>query len=465
MTAATETVTVVGAGPVGALLASLLAARGYGVELFERRPDMRKTPLAAGRSINLAVSVRGLHALQQIGLDGAVLDCTVPMVGRMVHNLAGQTTLQPYGRDASQRIYSMSRGGLNQILLDRAEQTGLVKCHFGQCLTHYDFATQTADFMDTATQSSHSLSAPVIFGADGSASALRGALVNHGGQESVAPLDFGYKELTLPASAEGGFALDPNVLHIWPRGRYMLIALPNRDGTFTCTLFLPHHGAIGTPHFAGLSGRDEVRAFFDRDFADAAALIPDLVDQYFAGPVGHMATLHCEPWATAGALLLGDAAHAIVPFFGQGMNAGFESCVAFMHHLDKSGLPHTQAQWQQALATFWRDRKHDTDAIAALAEQNFVEMRDKVADPDYLLQRAVETAAQTQLGPAYWSRYQMVSFSRLPYAVARSIGQTQADILAEACRGKTALADVDVAAVVARMRQFVVPQIQAHVLE
>ncbi|MBM4342934.1 MAG: FAD-dependent monooxygenase [Deltaproteobacteria bacterium] len=454
-------VTLFGGGPVGSLLATLLAQRGCRVDVYERRPDMRKQAVGAGRSINLAVSARGLHALRQVGLDGAVLDCAVPMRGRCVHDPSGRCEVQVYGRGDGQVIHSMSRAGLNQILLDRAEATGLVRLRFGTRLESYDFAASRANLVVEATREQLALPAPVVVGTDGSASALRASMQGAGLRQALAPLDFGYKELTLPPSASGDFAFEPHALHIWPRGRYMLIALPNPDRTFTCTLFLPHQSDGLTPSFADLADDAAVAAFMARQFSDVPPRMPDGVLQFARAPIGHMATLRCGPWSAGPALLVGDAAHAIVPFFGQGMNAGFESCVRLVEAIDREGLPATPAEWAQAFARFWPDRKRDTDAIADLALENFVEMRDKVADPQFLLQRAAELAVQARLGDAYWTRYQLVSFSLVPYAEASRIGQVQGRLLADACAGAADLASVDLDALVAAMAAQVVPQLAA----
>lgn len=457
----TERVAIVGGGPVGALLAALLADKGLDIDLYERRPDSRRIAQDSGRSINLAVSARGLHALAQLGLDGEVLDCTVPMFGRMVHAVLGNPVLQAYGKDASQCIHSMSRAGLNKILLSRAEQTGRVRCHFSHRLVGYDFATQVARFRDESTAAERTIAAPVIFGTDGSASALRNAMVENGATEHFAPLDFGYKELTLRAGPNRSFLLEKHALHIWPRGRFMLIALPNPDGTFTCTLFLPHHSDGDTPAFSTLRDDLSVRDLFLTHFPDIATLMPDLVAQFHSGSVGQMATLRAAPWHLEAALLLGDAAHAIVPFFGQGMNAGFESCVEFVQNIDAAAPPRSVGQWRTLMAQFWPRRKVNCDAIADLALENFVEMRDKIADPTYLLHREVELAVQKLLGSTYWTRYQLVSFSRVPYSEALRIGQMQATVLAQGCSGHTEAQDVDVKAVASRMNALIVPALSA----
>lgn len=461
-------VTVIGAGPVGSLLACMLAQRGIAVEVYERRGDMRRADVGAGRSINLAVSARGLGALTQVGLDGAVLDCTVPMAGRMIHAVDGQQRLLPYGRDASQQIHSMSRGGLNRLLMDRAEATGRVRMHFQQRLVSWDPDAHTVTLVDEVTGEQHTRPAAVVIGTDGSASAVRDTMVRRAGhQVAVDPLDFGYKELTMPPVTCGHgpsqqFSMAPHALHIWPRGRHMLIALPNPDGSFTATLFLPHLADPRhpqTPAFERLSALPDIEALFERDFADAVAGLYDPAEQFMRAPLGHMATIRTRPWNLGPALLLGDAAHAIVPFFGQGMNAGFEDCTVLAGLLDDLGHFPTPLEWAQLFATFQDGRKPDADAIADLALENFVEMRDHVADPEFLLQRAIEAEIQARLGERYWTRYQLVSFSRVPYRAAKRIGALQAEVLSRAARGKTTIQDVDLDAAVGEMLAVVVPEL------
>jgi kynurenine 3-monooxygenase len=399
---------VVGAGPVGSLLALTLARRGFSVDVYERRPDMRRVEIGAGRSINLAVSTRGLHALHEVGLDEDVLREAVPMLGRMIHALDGKQALLPYGRSASEYINSMSRGGLNKLLMTRAEETGRVRIHFEMRLTgvqdgiaHFEDGTRIA--------------APVIIGADGSASALRKSVATSLSEEY---LTSGYKELTMPALPGGGFAMHREALHIWPRGNFMLIALPNLDGSFTCTLFLPFEGS---PSFAELQDEADSQAFFERYFPDAVPLIPGLSAQFIAAPLGRMVTIKAWPWAAGGALLLGDAAHAIVPFFGQGMNAGFEDVTLLASNLT-GDLPGD-------FKRFAESRKPDADAIAELALENFIEMRDKVADPDFLHLREIEHELQERMQGRYLTRYQLVTFTRVPYRIALQAGRVQQEIL------------------------------------
>lgn len=439
-----DALTIIGAGPVGSLLALTLARRGFLVDVYERRPDMRRTEVSAGRSINLAVSTRGLFALNQSGLDAEVLRRAVPMLGRMIHPVQGERMLQRYGRDDSEFINSMSRGELNKLLMTKAEETGLVRIHFNQRLFEVSLAASRATFNDEVTGAVRAVAAPVIFGTDGSASALRTALVEQAGaQVSQTLLDSGYKELTIPAAKGDGlgpggrFALEPNALHIWPRGSFMLIALPNVDGSFTCTLFLAFDGPVS---FAQLQSAEAVESFFAGQFPDARALIPDLARAFLEAPLGKMVTVKQAPWSSGAALLLGDAAHAIVPFFGQGMNAGFEDCTVLDSMLDPdSSLP----DWPRLFAAFSAQRKPDCDAIADLANDNYLEMRDKVADARFILHKAVETELQKRYPGEYLSRYQLVTFTRVSYRLALEAGRVQALLLEEITRGLERADQVD----------------------
>ena len=453
-------ITIVGAGPVGSLLALLLARRGLRVQVYERRPDLRSAAISAGRSINLAVSTRALHALHEVGLDREVLERAVPMFGRMLHSPAGGLSFLRYGSDDREFINSMSRGELNRLLISRAERAG-ARFHFQERLAGYDFATREAWFRSEADGREARVPAPVIVGTDGSASALRTAMgeADTSITTSSEVLDFGYKELTMPP-AQGGksrFAMEENALHIWPRGRFMLIALPNIDGSFTCTLFLPFEAPAGEPSFATLQSSAEVRDFFAACFADSMVHIPGLEEQFLAAPLGKMGTVKASQWSYGSALLLGDAAHAIVPFFGQGMNAGFEDCTLLDALLDGDG----RTDWAALFEAFWRARKTDTDAIADLAVENFVEMRDKVADPEFLLWKAVETELQKRLGARYRSRYQLVTFSRVPYRLALEAGRAQQSVLRELCAGKTRADQIDYA----RAEQLVAAMVEPLLLQ
>ncbi|MGZ6141769.1 MAG: FAD-dependent oxidoreductase [Myxococcales bacterium] len=355
--------------------------------------------IGAGRSINLAVSTRGLHALHQVGLDADVLGEAVPMLGRRTHALDGTLALLPYGRSSSEHINSMSRGGLNKLLMTRAEESGRVRIHFEHKLVGY---SQGIAMFENGAR----VEAPVIVGADGSASALRKAVSETVSEET---LTSGYKELTMPP----GSGMHREALHIWPRGSFMLIALPNLDGSFTCTLFLAFEGS---PSFAGLQSAGDAQAFGEKYFPDAMKLIPDFAQQLIEAPLGRMVTIKAWPWWRGRALLIGDAAHAIVPFFGQGMNAGFEDVTLLAQGFDD-------------FEGFAQARKPDADAIADLAIENFVEMRDKVADPEFLRLRELEHELQARM-PEYRTRYQLVTFTRLPYRIALQAGRIQAEILA-----------------------------------
>jgi len=408
-----EKIAVVGVGPVGSLLSLALAKRGYSVEAFERRPDMRKVAIGAGRSINLAVSFRGLHALKEVGLEAQVLEKAIAMRGRLMHAISGELTYQPYGLDDSDCIYSSSRSELNKILMTKAEATGNVRIHFDHKV-------------EDVPEFAH------VIGTDGSASAMRRAM-HVPSQEDE--LDYGYKELEIPAGPGGAFLMEKHALHIWPRGTFMLIALPNFEGSFTCTLFLPKHGCLS---FDQLTGPSEVEAFFKKNFPDALALMPDLTAQFFANPLGHMPKLKCYPWNQGGkVLLMGDAAHAIVPFFGQGMNCGFEDVSYFMRMLE------TAPDWETLFTEFGKVRKPNADAIADMALENFLEMRDRVADPKFLLEKEVEKLLQKEFPGKYYSRYALVTFSRIPYREALLRGQANDRILATLCEGITSANDVD----------------------
>ncbi len=447
---ARKPVTLVGAGLVGALLATLLAQRGFTVEVFERRPDPRAHGFLGGRSINLALAERGLRALRQAGLADAVLAQAVMMRGRMVHPLDGATNLQRYGVDDSEVIRSVSRGGLNILLLDAAERAG-AGLHFDTTLAGVDFTGGTVALAcnDGATRTQ---AAGLLIGCDGAGSALRAAMsktANLG--ERIEPLGHGYKELEIPPPPAGGFAIDPHALHIWPRGHYMCIALPNTEGNFTVTLFLPNEGA--PPSFATLTDVVAARDFFAQQFPDALALMPAFEEVWSAHPVGQLATLYLDRWHLDGrALLLGDAAHAIVPFHGQGMNAGFEDAAELAALLEQqAGDP------AAAFAAFEDRRKPNADAIAALSLANYIEMRDGVADPRYLLKREL-AAALTERAPGYFmSRYRMVSFTSIPYATCIARDREQTALMESILAGHDTLADVDLEAAAARVRATLPP--------
>lgn len=443
-------ITLVGAGLVGALLATLLAQRGFAVEVFERRPDPRMRGFLGGRSINLALAERGLNALRKAGLANEVLAQAVMMRGRMVHALDGTTNLQRYGIDDSEVIRSVSRGGLNILLLDAAERAG-AQLHFDSALTSADFA-QGVITLAGHGGATRSHPAGLLLGCDGAGSALRAAMAQATDLgERVEPLGHGYKELEIPPPQNGGFAIEPHALHIWPRGHYMCIALPNTDGNFTVTLFLPTAGPH--PSFATLPDMAAARAFFERQFPDALALMPDFDEDWEAHPVGQLATLYLDRWHLDGhALLLGDAAHAIVPFHGQGMNAGFEDAAELAMLLQDQ--PRDSAA---VFAEFESRRKPNADAIAAMSLANYIEMRDGVADPHYLLKREL-AAALTERAPRHFmSRYRMVSFTSIPYETCVERDRAQTAWMESLLAGRETLHGLDLDAAAAHARHALPP--------
>src|SRR5580700_5491419 len=421
-----EKVTLIGGGLNGPLLAILLRRRGFMVEIYERRPDMRRGRMNAGRSINLALSTRGIHALEQAGLWEGMRSIIIPMKGRMMHSIAGELTFQPYGKNEAEVINSISRAELNIVLINAAEEQGTT-IHFNQRCVGYDLKTGAIRLRNQETGEDAIRETGVVIGCDGSASSIRTEMFKLSRFNfSQQYLDYGYKELTIPAGSDGKHLLETHALHIWPRGNYMLISLPNIDGTFACILFLPFEGADG---FAGLTTQAEVMQFFESRFPDAVSLMPQLADNYFANPTGAMVTIKCSPWHVQGrALLLGDAVHAIVPFFGQGINCGFEDCTVLMELLDQHG-----ADWNKVFSEFERARKENTDAIADLAIENFVEMRDRVGDPRFLFRKKVEFALQKKYPQRFVPKYSMVTFLRVPYATALKRGRVQDRMLTELC--------------------------------
>jgi kynurenine 3-monooxygenase len=436
MTRAPKETTLIGAGLNGPLLAILLMQRGYAVEIYEWRPDMRRVRMSAGRSINLALSTRGIYALQKAGLWAGMRNLIIPMRGRMMHSTAGELTFQPYGRNDTEVINSISRAELNIALMNAAEEQG-ARIHFSQRCIGCDLKTGAIHLRNEDTGEETTRGVEVVIGCDGSASSIRNEMLKlNRFNFSQQYLDYGYKELTIPGDSRGEHLLETHALHIWPRGNYMLIALPNIDGTFACILFLPFEGMDS---FASLTSPSQVVAFFNSRFPDASALMPQLAENYFANPTGAMVTIKCSPWHAEGrVLLLGDAAHAIVPFFGQGLNCGFEDCTSLMELFDRQGT-----DWARVFAEFVRERKINTDAIADMAIENFTEMRDRVADSRFLLRKKVELALETKYPNLFVPKYAMVTFHRIPYAVALARGAVQERMLDEVCESINRVEDLD----------------------
>jgi kynurenine 3-monooxygenase len=414
-------ITLVGAGLAGSLLAVLLRQRGFPVELIERRADPRLQASGQGRSINLALAERGMAALRLAGLESSVLPAAVPMRGRMIHDREGHQQYQSYSADGTQAIWSVSRHGLNVTLLKAAAAAGAT-LRFGQRLAAVDLAARAMTLVDETGGPPRRESYALLIGADGAGSAVREAIARrHGETPRVEPLGHAYKELAIEPVA-GEYALEPNALHIWPRQDFMLIALPNADRSFTLTLFL------GNAEMATLCDEARIRSFFEREFPDACALMPDYVEQFQRNPTGSLATLYCEHWSDgASALILGDAAHAIVPFHGQGMNCAFEDCADLAARLDAMEAPN----WPELMAQVVEARRPQARAIAAMALENYREMRDSVADPDFQRRKALEHALGQRFPGRYRSRYEQVSFTTTPYASAYAAGLAQAELLTE----------------------------------
>jgi kynurenine 3-monooxygenase len=437
-------ITIVGAGLAGSLLAIYLAKRGVLVNIYEARGDMRKETVAAGRSINLALSDRGIAALREVGMDDYMLAEAVPMHGRMIHGKTGELKLLPYSGRSGEYINSVSRGGLNAALMIEAEKYTEVKLHFGEKCADVDCYTGTVRFA-----SGTEVSADAIFAADGAGSAVRQAMERQvkGFSADSSFLEHGYKELHISAR-NGEFQLEKNALHIWPRHQFMMIALPNFDGSFTCTLFLAHKSDSG-PAFDSLVDEQSLIEFFEREFADAVSLMPNLVEDFFANPTGDLGTLRCSPWAAGRCLLLGDAAHAMVPFYGQGMNCAFED----VRLLDKLAAD-SGGDWSAIFSQYESLRKKDTDAIQDMAAENFYEMRDATADPVFQRKRELETKLEHTY-PDYFSKYSMVTFREdLPYSVAKQKGGAQDRLLMEMCAAVQTIDELDADEVMARIREL-----------
>ena len=421
-------IAVVGAGLVGSLLAIYLSQRGYKVELFERRDDMRAGNLAGGKSINLALSDRGWKALRGVGIADEIMKIAIPMKGRMIHDSEGKTNLLPYGKEG-QAIYSVSRGGLNCLLMDLAERKGS-KIYFNKRCKSISLKDASLVLEDATTKQDIHFHAARIFGTDGafSAARLQMQLSTDRFEYSQHYLNYGYKELHIPPAKNGEFAMEKNCLHIWPRGKFMMIALPNIDGSFTCTLFFPFEGEES---FATLTTKESAKKFLDRTFPDAVPLMPTLLEDFFHNPSASLVTVRCFPWSFEDKmLLLGDAAHAIVPFYGQGMNCGFEDCTVLEEimekHLKKSD---EETAWKNIFEEVAKSRKPNSDAIADLAVANFIEMRDLVTHPDFILQKKIEAHFSAKHPDKWLPLYSMVTFSDLSYSYALNKGKEQDDIM------------------------------------
>ena len=432
---------MIGAGLTGPLLATYLAQQGYSVEIFERRPDMRKESISAGRSINLALSIRGNHALKEVGLYDKIKPNTIPMKGRMIHGLNGGTNLQPYGQKENEVIFSVSRAHLNMELMTLAEKTGNVTIRFNHQLLSADLEQNKLLFQLSDSLEKIEWSFNRVIGCDGSASILRKSIVEKTDIQYVKkPLGHGYKELTIPPMKSGEFQIEPNALHIWPRGNHMLIALPNNDCSFTCTLFFP---IIGKTSFETVKTEKDILDLFQSQFPDAIKLMPNLVEDFQKNPTGDLASVYCKPWHFGDkALLIGDAAHAVVPFFGQGMNASFQDCSALAKLMDQN-----ENDWKTIFNAFSSSQVENGHAIADMAIENYLEMRDHVNDPEYKKRRNVELKLELMFPGQFIPRYSMVSFHQIPYAEVYQRGEKQLKIIGDVLKADPSGQSIDKALV------------------
>ena len=416
---------IIGAGLVGSLWAVYLSKAGYNVTIYERRSDIRKAEISAGKSINLALSVRGWTALDAVGVGDEIRKIAIPMYGRMMHSLEGDLTYQQYGKEG-QAIFSVSRGKINATMMDIAETHGNAKIHYQTECLRVDLKNAVAYLRNTETGQEFEAKADVIFAADGAFSAVRYHSMQKLGrfQYSQNYIADGYREILLPALPDGSYPMDKNALHIWPRGRFMMIALANEDGSFTCTLFMPHEGHEFA--FDKLNTKADVDRFFKTVFPDFHQMMPDIADKWEDHPLSNLAIIRCYPWAHGKVGLMGDAAHATVPFYGQGMNAGFEDCRV----LNELMLEHNH-DWEKIWEAYSPSRKPNGDALQDLSLDNYIEMRDLVADPSFLLRKKIE-AKFNQLYPNKWlPLYSQVTFSNIPYSVAYEQGKKQRLIMDE----------------------------------
>lgn len=424
-----DKILLIGAGLCGSLLAIRMAQRGYEVEVHERLPDIRKTTLGGGRSINLALSDRGLKAIKSAGFKEEILEECIGMDGRMIHTLDGETRFSKYSGRKGEKINSVSRTGLNCILLDKADEFDNVTINFNSKCVDIGLENATGSFVDSENNKKV-VQATLILGTDGAGSIVRKSMMNRTPEllfnYSQNFLRSGYKELEIPATADGSYRLEKNALHIWPRGKFMMIALPNLDGSFTVTMFHPYEGDSG---FNTLNTDEKVLDFFKKYYPDTLQYFPNLTEEYFNNPVGMLGTIKCYPWQAYGKILLmGDAAHAIVPFYGQGMNASFEDVRIFDETVEKH-----EGDWQTICRIFQEERVNNANAIADLAVDNFYEMQDKVADEIFIRKRKVEMELE-QHYPDYYSKYSLVTFQEnLPYEKAMKLGREQDNMLLQLC--------------------------------
>ncbi|MDG1841221.1 MAG: NAD(P)/FAD-dependent oxidoreductase [Crocinitomicaceae bacterium] len=414
-----KTATIVGAGLVGSLWAVYLSKTGYKVTIIERRSDLRKEKLSAGKSINLALSVRGWKAFKKVGVEKEIESIAIPMHGRIMHSQKGELTYQPYGQEG-QAIYSVSRGGINCKMMDIAENHGNASILFNSKCTNVDTVNGIVYFIDSLTGEAKEIKSDVIFAADGAFSAVRYNTLQKNDRFNFNQMyiDDGYREILLPANDDSSYKLDKSALHIWPRGRFMMIALPNEGGSFTCTLFMPHENHQYS--FDKLNSKEKVTEFFRKIFPDFYDLVPNISEIWENHPLSSLSIIRCYPWTKDKVALMGDAAHATVPFYGQGMNSGFEDCTVLSELMDKHG-----DNWPAIFKEYEINRKPDGDALQDLSLDNYYVMRDHVADPQFLLQKKLELRIQSLFPDLYTPLYSQVSFSHTRYSEAYKNGKKQ----------------------------------------
>lgn len=424
-----KTATIVGAGLVGSLWAVYLSKAGYKVTIVERRPDIRKAEISAGKSINLALSTRGWKALDTVGVGDEIREIAIPMPGRMMHDLQGNLTFQPYGKEG-QAIYSVSRGGVNAKMMDIAEKQGNAQIFYNERCYKADLENGIV-YTETTSGEKKQYQSDVVFAADGAFSAVRynSFQILDRFNFSQNYIEDGYREILLPANADGSYKLEKNALHIWPRGRFMLIALPNEDGSFTCTLFMPFKGENS---FETLTSKEAVNTFFQNTFPDFYQMMPNIANAWEDHPLSSLAIIRCYPWTHGKTALMGDAAHATVPFYGQGMNAGFEDCTVLWELMQKH-----KEDWNKVFEEYQLMRKPDGDGVQDLSLHNYYVMRDYVADPKFLLQKKIEAHFSEKHPDKWMPLYSQVTFSHIRYSEAWKKGQIQDAIM------KQVMAEID----------------------
>lgn len=440
-----NSITIIGAGLAGSLLGIYLARKNFQVELYERRPDTRTAEIGGRGSTTLVLSVRGLHALEETAISDKIMRIAIGMRGKMIHAVEGVPAFQLFGNDESDILYATSQSDLNDALMTAAEKHKNLHINFNMRCTGMNFETGEVDFHNEETRETSSLQAHAVVGTDGSPSVIRNTMVENGiSSFELEYLEYGYKKLTIPPGPNGKHSIEKNALHVWPRKRFMLSALPNIDGSFSCTLFLPHNGEVS---FESLTTADEVRVFFLRHFPDIAPLMPDMTREFLENPTGSMMTVKGSPWHVEDkALLIGDAAHALVPFFGQGMNSSFEDCSHVNRLVQRQmsyGRTPEKIDWREVFADFSKTRKKETDAIADLAVEDFVEMRDACALPKFQLKKRVEHSLEENYPGLFVPKYTMVALRRIPYSVARARSIVQEQILNELCEHISRPEDLD----------------------